>query len=75
MDWMIYPENRPETSGTYHVSIERPINSGTFTFHAVAYYNKENDQWHKHDGFDDNSIKEIIKERIVGWVYGLNILL
>ncbi len=75
MNWISYPENRPNESGTYHVSICRPYNGADLTFHYVAHYDAETRQWHKNDGFDDDSVKEVIKERIVGWIDGLAILI
>lgn len=68
MDWILYPENKPTISRTYLVSIQRPYVGGDFTFKYVAYYNAINGNWHKCDGFDNDSIKEIITEKIVAWI-------
>jgi len=75
MDWISYPANRPNGSGTYHVSINKFFGDKDVTFHYVAYYNAETNRWHKNDGFDDDSVKEVITERIVGWVDNLGILI
>jgi hypothetical protein len=67
MNWIPYPENRPDSSGTYHVTIQRPYAGGDITFHYAAYFDADTNRWHKYDGFVDDSIKEVIEERIVGW--------
>ena len=70
MNWIDYPQNRPDISRTYLVSIERqtPHVGGNFTFKYVAYYDANTGHWHKCDGFDDDSIKEIITDRVNGWI-------
>ena len=68
MSWIDYPQIRPAISRTYLVSIQRPYVGGDFTFKYVAYYNVATGNWHKSDGFDDDSIKDIITDRVVGWM-------
>lgn len=68
MSWIDYPQIRPTTSRTYLVSIQRPYVGGDLTFKYVAYYNVASGNWHKCDGFDEDSIKEIITDRVVGWI-------
>jgi len=77
MDWIIFKDERPESSGTYHVSIKRTLKYGSdLTFHYVAHYNAETGQWFKYDGFvDDDEIGERITLPIVGWVKDLRILI
>ncbi|MET3032108.1 hypothetical protein [Flavobacterium johnsoniae] len=67
MDWNVYPQNIPHTSRTYLVSIKRPYENGDFTFNYIAYYNADTNHWHKCDGFDDDSIKDIITEEVTAW--------
>ena len=68
MDWIDYPNNKPDNTQTYLVSIERPYIGNTLTFLYIAHYDVENDNWHKYDSFsDDNSVGEIIKDRIIGF--------
>lgn len=67
MNWIKYPETRPNISKTYIISICRPYSNGDFIFSYIAYYDVETCCWHKHDNFDDASIKEIITDKIVGW--------
>lgn len=68
MNWINYPENRPNVSQPYLVSVTRPYNGGDLTFNYVAYYNTENNQWFKYDGFsNENNILERITDRINGW--------
>ncbi|MET3030967.1 hypothetical protein [Flavobacterium johnsoniae] len=62
-------KNKPESSRTYLVSITRRCDSEGFTFNYIAYYNADTDKWHKCDGFEDDSIKEIITEQINAWQY------
>lgn len=77
MDWIYFKDERPESSGVYHVSIKRPLNyGGDLTFHYVAYYNAETNEWHKNDGFVDvDDIGERITYQVVGWVKSLGILI
>lgn len=67
MNWIPYPQNRPIISKSYIVSVQRPYSNGDFTFSYIAYYDVVTNRWHKYDNFDDDSIKEVITERIVGW--------
>ncbi|WP_157509930.1 hypothetical protein [Flavobacterium denitrificans] len=67
MNWISYPENRPTISKTYIVSIRRPYMGADLTFSYIAYYDAETNRWHKNDNFDNDSVKEVITERIVGW--------
>jgi hypothetical protein len=68
MDWILYSENKPTISKTYLVSIQRPYVGGDFTFKYVSYYDASSGNWHKCDGFDDDSIKEIITDKVVAWM-------
>ncbi|KAF2515815.1 hypothetical protein E0W68_12750 [Flavobacterium salilacus subsp. salilacus] len=68
MEWISYPQHKPDHSQPYVVSISRPITTGKNIFIYVAYYNTETDTWHKYDGFSNDSIKEIIIEKVIGWV-------
>lgn len=72
MNWTSYPQNKPETSGPYLVSITRPVDKGDFTFSYRACYNAETDKWFKYDPFsDDADILEEIKFKINGWIHDL----
>jgi hypothetical protein len=68
MNWIDYPQNRPEISRTYLISIQRPYAGGDFTFKYVGYYDANTGNWHKCDGFNDDSITEIITDRVIGWI-------
>jgi hypothetical protein len=68
MNWRAYPDYRPENSGTYLISVTRPYHSNEFVFNCVAHYDAENQNWRKYDGFDDESIKEKITDKVNGWI-------
>lgn len=68
MDWISYPKTKPEISQTYLASISRPYSNGSLTFNYIAYYDTVTDRWYKNDSFDDDSIKEIITEKVLGWI-------
>jgi hypothetical protein len=69
MEWINYPENKPQESGTYLVSITRPCVGGDFTFRYFAYFDTAKNQWFKSDLFrDENQILERITFKINGWV-------
>ncbi len=69
MNWISYPQSRPNVSQTYLVSISRPYMHSTLTFNYIAHYDAETHNWHKYDSFiDKESIGEIITDKIVGWV-------
>lgn len=67
MDWISYPQTKPNISQPYLVSISRPYSNASLTFNYIAYYDAVADRWHKHDSFEDDSIKEIINEKVLGW--------
>lgn len=62
MSWIDSPQITPTISRTYLISIQRPYVDGDFTFKYVAYYNVSTGNWHKSDGFADDSIKEVITD-------------
>lgn len=65
MNWIVYPDNKPDITGTYLVSIERAFFDNTLTFNYVAYYNVENNNWYKYDSFlDYDSVGEKIEDKI-----------
>ncbi|WP_298143920.1 hypothetical protein [Flavobacterium sp.] len=41
----------------------------------MAYYDVDTQRWFKYDGFDDNSAKELITNKVVGWLGGLTTFL
>lgn len=68
MEWISYPERKPEQSGPYVVSIQRPYNNSDLTFKYVAYFNADSNEWFKYNPFEDeNGILEKIDFRINGW--------
>lgn len=75
MNWISYSQHRPNLSQPYLISVERPYNDATLTFNTMAYYNAETHQWFKYDGFDDNSTKDLITDRVVGWIDGMTTFL
>ncbi len=75
MNWISYPQYRPEVSQPYLISVERPYAVSTLTFNTMAYYDVDTQRWFKYDGFDDNSAKELITNKVVGWLGGLTTFL
>ncbi|GGB66675.1 hypothetical protein GCM10007424_03300 [Flavobacterium suaedae] len=71
MNWISYPENKPNHSQSYVISVLKRNNNKEHFFKYVAYYDVETDNWYKYDGFVENDIKELIQERVVGWVNDL----
>ena len=69
MEWKKYPENKPPKSGSYSVSVARPVNGNEFVFVYVAYYSANLDQWFKYDPFsDEHDVLESIEFKINGWL-------
>ena len=69
MSWIDFPENKPNTSGTFIVSINTITAKGKdYTFRYLAYYDLDQNKWFKYDSFAiGNEILEEIKDRINGW--------
>lgn len=77
MEWIYYPENKPEIPGAYVVSVSKPYANSELTFKYVAYYSVENDSWFKYDPFqeDKKNIQEEISNEVIGWLKGISHLL
>ncbi|HBG70476.1 MAG: hypothetical protein A2W93_09475 [Bacteroidetes bacterium GWF2_43_63] len=68
MDWTNIKTKLPSKSGVYLVSASKPLSNGRFVFSYVAYYDKENNRWHKYDPFSDSDIKSETIDTVIGWI-------
>lgn len=68
MNWTDITTKLPEEKGPYIVSVSRQLSHGQYVFSYVAYFDKENNKWHKYNPFSDNSIEEEITDRVIGWI-------
>jgi len=46
MDWISYPQTKPNISQLYLVSISRPYSNASLTFNYIEYYHAVADGWH-----------------------------
>ncbi|WP_297334749.1 hypothetical protein [Flavobacterium sp.] len=68
MQWTSYPQSKPKESQPYLISVSKQHPNGEYIFNYVGYYDIETDKWHKYDAFSDDSIKEPITEKVLGWM-------
>ncbi len=67
MNWISYPETKPNSSQPYLVSVTGPYLGGDLTFNYIAIYSAETDEWYKYNPFEENSKGEKINLKINGW--------
>ena len=69
MNWIDLSTKTPQKKGPYIVSISRHSGNGKYIFFYVAFFDIENNTWHKYNPFDDKeSIGEEITDRVIGWI-------
>lgn len=68
MNWTDITTKLPEKKGAYIVSISRQHAQGQYVFSYVAYFDRDNNKWHKYNPFVDSSVEEEITDRVIGWV-------
>lgn len=68
MEWIDYNELKPKSSGSYVISLTRPLKSGgDYTFKYLAYYDTTKDSWFKFNPFDnENKVLEEITLKVNG---------
>jgi hypothetical protein len=72
MEWKGFPQEPPQTTGNYTVSIKRPKGYGEYIFNDSAYYDSETQSWYKYDPWDDKyEPKEEITNMVIGWIDGV----
>jgi hypothetical protein len=69
MNWIPYPQNKPDRSGSYTISVIRKTSSKSdFGFTYTAHYDSNTDEWFKYDPFDDiDYLKEKITDNVTAW--------
>lgn len=75
MEWISTKRELPMESGSYLISISTKKYGNEFVFTYMGYFDVSSKNWYKYDAFDEEPIKDLIIEKIIGWAKDLTVYL